>query len=261
MAQNDKVFRRLSVGLAVVVVGSFFISGYLLDYFRNAPESAAADSSYDVELHANFDSLQQDYAKLSNLYEELLVYVTQAPVETEPELIYVEPVVDEKLQESIDSLQQDYAKLSSLYEELLVYVTQAPVETEPELIYVEPVVDEKLQESINSLQQDYAKLSSLYEELLLREEPVTEVPQPENLVVEERVQIVEYVTVEAVSLRLMQGDSIWTLLYRLGKDPDSAELIGEVLKINDLADPAKIPTGKYLTIPLNDTVSRREVRN
>ena len=214
MAQNDKVFRRLSVGLAVVVVGSFFISGYLLDYFRNAPESAAADSSYDVELHANFDSLQQDYAKLS-----------------------------------------------SLYEELLVYVTQAPVETEPELIYVEPVVDEKLQESINSLQQDYAKLSSLYEELLLREEPVTEVPQPENLVVEERVQIVEYVTVEAVSLRLMQGDSIWTLLYRLGKDPDSAELIGEVLKINDLADPAKIPTGKYLTIPLNDTVSRREVRN
>lgn len=131
-----------------------------------------------------------------------------------------------------------------------------PVSSEP--VNYEPLkisLTEELDQRLAAIEQ---QLLALIDEVRKPEsvrEVEVEVPVLTPGPVEVVVQQPDY-----VSVRLLRGDSIWTILQRCGMKP-TPELIERVLELNGITDPARIPAGTYLRIPMSNTATSDEVSN
>ncbi|NLA58430.1 MAG: hypothetical protein GX855_05975 [Firmicutes bacterium] len=71
--QNEKrVLTTLVLALAVVVLGAFFVSGYLLDYFAGPGSSSSIEADDLEHLQVSVAAVQAELSRLSKLSEELL---------------------------------------------------------------------------------------------------------------------------------------------------------------------------------------------
>jgi hypothetical protein len=161
-------------------------------------------------------------------------------------------------------------------------VSSEPVDYEPLKISLTEELDQRLTiieeriMTISAAQQGAVErdeeLAKLDQRLVAIEQQllalIDEVRKPESVrEVEVEVPVLTPGQVEVVVqqpdyvlVRLLRGDSIWTTLQRCGMKP-TPELIEQVLGLNGISDPARIPAGTYLRIPVSNTATSDEVRN
>lgn len=135
-------------------------------------------------------------------------------------------------------------------------------ETASTVEVVSPMDSNLLENSITELRDELRKLSQFQQEVLKLDDELRALIRKlevENLSapVLAPPQKVED-NFSTVSLHVMPGDSLWSIVSRFYKSP-TPEFIAEIAKINGISDPKKIPVGFLITIPLPNKSSGYEV--
>lgn len=123
------------------------------------------------------------------------------------------------------------------------YFTYYSLQITERSVLKEDVLWEK---SLAAISKELARLNDVQQEIIVQEEKilqlVSELEKNRAVEPEEKEEA-------TISLRLLPGDNIWNLVARFVDSP-SAELISEILEINNIADPKKISSGSRITLPL-----------
>ncbi len=130
-------------------------------------------------------------------------------------------------------------------------------------LFLQPAEPEVLQadilweKSLAAVSGELARLNAVQKNILAKEKAILEliseleagkanVTNSEEAEVKEEEKEKEQAT---ISLRLLPGDNIWTLVSRFIDSP-SKELIGEILEINNIRDPKKLNSGARIVLPI-----------
>lgn len=233
MATDYTYIKNFFILIVILIVSSVAINIYLLKSF-----SATTASTNEIATLVNRESFETTIATLQTEISQLNRTQQDVLAREEFSTTNMVSLLEEQVAIITTELKDELTKLNNTQQELLA----ATLTTTD----ITSLLEEQMLTVTEKLSGELVKLSQLQQEILeglVRSHDENDYSPTPALT----TQKVEHSPVN-ISLRLVAGDSLWSIVDRFYKNP-SPELINKIAELNNITNPRALPTGSYLTIP------------
>ncbi len=286
---KDKKSNRLQLFLVVLVILSMGLNVYLFRYYAEQDDGvevmaswADANAQIQKELVSVTTTLAELEARQSSqetttkgIYDTLVLVDTRQAAQDSASAMAPEGLdkvswetANTEIHAALTSVTTMLAELEArqsaqetttkeIYETLVLVDTRQAAQDSASAMAPEGLDKDSWETANARVRQELSEIKAVLDQLLVQTEAERTVIELENSI--QAMASAPELTYEQVvteygcsiaTVRLLPGDSVWSIVARFKPSP-SPDLVNRVVAFNEIADPRRLPVGFVVQVPLN----------